>query len=39
VGRILKVAGAGLGIALYVWFAAVKNVDSVKERKQSARRP
>jgi hypothetical protein len=33
--RILKVGAGTLGIMLYVWFAAVKNVDRVKERKRS----
>jgi hypothetical protein len=36
--RLLKVAAAGLALVLYVWFAAVKNVDQVKERKRSRRR-
>jgi hypothetical protein len=35
--RWLKVGGAGLGLALYVWFAAVKNRDLVKKRKESRR--
>jgi hypothetical protein len=37
--RLLKVAGAGLAVLLYVWVAAVKDVDQVKERKRSRRRP
>jgi hypothetical protein len=35
VGRILKAVGAAVGFLLYVWFAAVKNVDAVNERKRS----
>ena len=35
VGRILKVAGAAFGLLLYLWFAGVRNVDEVKERKRS----
>jgi len=35
VGRILKVSGAAFGLLLYLWFAGVKNVDRVKERKRS----
>jgi hypothetical protein len=35
VGRIVKTAGAAVGFLLYVWFAAVKNVDAVNERKRS----
>jgi hypothetical protein len=35
VGRIVKTAGVAVGFLLYVWFAAVKNVDGVKERKRS----
>jgi len=38
VGRILKVGLAGLGFLLYLWVAAVKNVDLVKERKRARRR-
>ena len=34
-GRYLKVAGAAFGLLLYLWFAGVKNVDRVKERKRS----
>jgi hypothetical protein len=34
VGRIVKTAGAAVGFLLYVWFAAVKNVDAVNERKR-----
>jgi hypothetical protein len=37
VGRIVKIAGAALGLLLYVWAAAVKNVDRVNERKRSRR--
>jgi hypothetical protein len=37
-GRILKAAAAALGFGLYVWFAAVKNVDLVKKRKRTRRR-
>jgi hypothetical protein len=37
-GRILKVGAATLGFALYVWFAAVRNLDRVKERKRARQR-
>jgi hypothetical protein len=36
-GRWLKVGGLGAALVLYVWFAAVKNRDLVKERKASRR--
>jgi hypothetical protein len=36
-GRYLKVAGAAFGLLLYLWFAGVKNVDRVKERKRPRR--
>ena len=36
--RILKVGAPSFVFALYVWFAAVKNVDRVKERKQAPTR-
>jgi hypothetical protein len=36
--RILKVAPAAAAFVLYVWFAAVKSADAVKERKRSRRR-
>jgi hypothetical protein len=32
--RMLKVGAAALGFLLYLWFAAVKNVDLVKKRKR-----
>jgi hypothetical protein len=35
--RILKLAAAGLGFALYVWFAAVRAAPSVKRRKARRR--
>jgi hypothetical protein len=35
-GRIPKAAAAALGL-VYVWFAAVKNVDLVKKRKRARR--
>jgi hypothetical protein len=38
VGRIIKVAGATFGFLLYLWFAGVKNVDRVKDRKRSRQR-
>jgi hypothetical protein len=34
-GRIPKVAGPAAALLLYVWFAAVRNADRVKERKRS----
>jgi hypothetical protein len=37
-GRYLKVAGAAFGLLLYLWFAGVKNVDRVKERKRARER-
>jgi hypothetical protein len=33
VGRILKLIGAALAFAVYVWIAAVRNVARVKRRK------
>jgi hypothetical protein len=36
--RILKLAGAALGFAVYVWIAAVHNVGRVKRRKAARRR-
>lgn len=38
VRRILKLAGAALALAVYVWIAAVRNVPRVKARK-ARRRP
>ena len=38
VRRILKLAGAALAFAVYVWFAAVRNVPHVKARKARRRR-
>jgi hypothetical protein len=35
--RILKSSGALLGLAGYLWFAAVRNVERVKERKRARR--
>jgi hypothetical protein len=32
---MVKVAAAALGLVVYAWFAAVKNVDRAKERKRS----
>jgi len=37
VRRILKLAAGVVGFALYVWFAAVRAVPSVKRRKASRR--
>ena len=37
-GRILKIAGAAFGLLLYLWFAGVRNVEGVKERKRSRKR-
>ena len=37
VQRILKLAGPGLGLAVYVWFAAVRNVPFVQARKARRR--
>jgi hypothetical protein len=34
-GRTPKVAAAAAGFLVYVWFAAVRNADLVKERKRS----
>jgi len=36
-GRMLKIAGAAVGLLAYVWFAAVKNRDLVNERKRFRR--
>jgi hypothetical protein len=38
VKRLLAVLGAILGGVLYVWFAAVRAVPGVRERKTAARR-
>jgi hypothetical protein len=35
---MLKVAAGFTGFLLYAWFAAVRNVDRVKERKRSRQR-
>jgi hypothetical protein len=35
---MLKVAAAVFGFLLYAWFAAVRNVDRVKEQKRSRER-
>jgi hypothetical protein len=32
--RMVKVVAAALGFLLYLWFAAVKNLDLVKKRKR-----
>ena len=37
VRRILKLAGAALAFAVYVWIAAVRNVPRVKARKARRR--
>lgn len=37
VRRILKLAGLALGLAAYVWFAAVRNVPRVRARKARRR--
>lgn len=38
VRRILKAVAAVLALAVYVWFAAVRNVGRVKRRKAEKRR-
>jgi hypothetical protein len=38
VRRILKLAAAGLALAVYVWFAAVRSAGRVKRRKALRRR-
>jgi hypothetical protein len=38
VRRILKLVAATLAFAVYVWFAAVRNVGRVKRRKAARRR-
>jgi hypothetical protein len=38
VRRLLKAIAATLGLAVYVWFAAVRNVGRVKRRKAERRR-
>jgi hypothetical protein len=35
--RIVKLAGVALAVAVYVWFAAVRNVPRVRARKQRRR--
>jgi hypothetical protein len=37
VRRILKLAAAALAFVLYVWFAAVRHVPTVKRRKAARR--
>jgi hypothetical protein len=37
VRRILKLVGVALGLAVYVWFAAVRNVPRVRARKARRR--
>ncbi len=39
VKRILKLVGAALGFATYVWIAAVRAVPAVKRRKARRRPP
>jgi hypothetical protein len=34
---MLKIAGAAAGFLLYVWVAAVRNVERVNDRKRSRR--
>jgi hypothetical protein len=36
--RILRLAGAALGLATYVWIAAVRSVPAVKRRKARRRK-
>ncbi|MGH3024793.1 MAG: hypothetical protein ACRDNI_14145 [Gaiellaceae bacterium] len=36
-GRILKLAGASLGLVLYVWIAAVRLAPGVRARKAARR--
>lgn len=36
--RLLALIAAALGFAVYVWFAAVRSVPGVKERKAAARK-
>lgn len=38
VRRALKAIAAALAVAVYVWFAAVRNVGRVKRRKAERRR-
>ncbi len=38
VRRIVQVVAAALAFAVYVWFAAVRNVGVVKRRKAARRR-
>lgn len=37
VRRILKLVGAALALAVYVWIAAVRSVPAVKRRKAARR--
>jgi hypothetical protein len=37
VRRILQLAAAALALAVYVWFAAVRNLGRVKRRKAARR--
>ena len=38
IGRILKLVAGALGFVVYVWFAAVRAVPGVNERKAAARK-
>jgi hypothetical protein len=37
VARLLKIVAGSLGLALYTWFAAVRNLPRVKRRKAARR--
>jgi hypothetical protein len=38
IARIARIAAAAFGLLLYTWFAAVRNLPSVKRRKAARRR-
>ena len=38
VRRLLRIAAAALALAVYVWFAAVRNAARIKRRKAARRR-
>jgi hypothetical protein len=37
VARLVRIVLGGLGFALYIWFAAVRNVPQIRARKASRR--
>jgi hypothetical protein len=37
IARVLRIAGAALGLTLYTWFGAVRSLPAVKRRKAARR--